>query len=134
MPVWVSSLGWALVNSAKRQLVLADGTALPFEAIQEPIYVTPPAFTLKARGIGAPLQMDELTNLSRVWVEPVTTDSILADELRGWYHPRDNRLVENEFGNRFYLDTYGAKWLAFKACYNSGVINYTTTFESGVKK
>ena len=34
------------------------------------------------------------------------------DELRGWYHIK-RRFVENEVGQRFYFDFYGAKWLAF---------------------
>ena len=37
---------------------------------------------------------------------------IIRKELQGWYHVKD-RFVENEYGNRFYLDTYGSKWLAF---------------------
>ena len=48
-------------------------------------------------------------------MEPISTDIDLASELRGWHELR-GRLVQNEFGNRFYLDTYGAKWLAFESC------------------
>ncbi len=47
-----------------------------------------------------------------MWVEPISPDSNLRDELRGWYRRKD-RYVENEYGNRFYLDTYEAKWLGF---------------------
>ena len=36
----------------------------------------------------------------------------LRDELRGWYYIK-RRFVENEVGQRFYFDFYGAKWLAF---------------------
>ena len=36
----------------------------------------------------------------------------MRDELRGWYHIK-RRFVENEVGQRFYFDFYGAKWLAF---------------------
>ena len=56
-----------------------------------------------------------------IWVEPITTDYDLAAELRGWYRLRGRRLVENEYGNRFYLDTYGAKWLAFESCLNNNM-------------
>ena len=48
-----------------------------------------------------------------MWVEPISPDSLLRDELRGWYHRKD-QYVENEYGNRFYLDTYDAKWLGFE--------------------
>ena len=50
--------------------------------------------------------------LENIWVEPISKDSELRNELRGWYHLKD-RYVENEYGNRFYLDTYGAKWLGY---------------------
>ena len=119
MPVWTESLGWALVNALKQQLIFADGSVLSFDAIQEPVYITPPAFALELRGTGMPLSIDDILIQDRVWVEPITTDPDLAKELRGWYRPRDQKLVENEFGNRFYLDVYGAKWLAFESCFEN---------------
>lgn len=42
----------------------------------------------------------------------LSPDSELRNELRGWYWVQA-RFVQNEYGNRFYPDTYGAKWLAF---------------------
>jgi transcriptional regulator with XRE-family HTH domain len=115
-PVWIASGGWALVNSVQRTLVFADQSAVPFDAVQEQMYAVPPAFALSLRGLGAPLGLDEITYSERIWVEPVTPDAALAAELRGWYRSRERRLVENEYGNRFYLDTYGVKWLAFESC------------------
>ena len=50
--------------------------------------------------------------LDCVWVEPISMDAALRDELRGWYHIK-RRFAENEVGQRFYFDFYGAKWLAF---------------------
>ena len=38
--------------------------------------------------------------------------AVKREELRGWYHII-RRFVENEVGQRFYFDFYGAKWLAF---------------------
>ena len=67
--------------------------------------------------IGKPLYLDAVMGCERIWVEPISTDSKLCGELRGWYSVYENRLVQNEFGNRFYLDTYGAKWLAFESCF-----------------
>ncbi len=43
---------------------------------------------------------------------PHRNHAALRDELRGWYHIK-RRFVENEVGQRFYFDFYGAKWLAF---------------------
>jgi transcriptional regulator with XRE-family HTH domain len=115
-PVWIESRGWALVNAAQGKLVFADQSAVAFDVIQEPMYAVPPTFALSLRGMGAPLGIDEIIYRERVWVEPLTPDTALAAELRGWYHPRDRRMVENEYGNRFYLDTCGTKWLAFESC------------------
>ena len=115
-PVWMRSRGWALVNAVAGTLVFADKSEVMFDAVQEPVYAVPPAFALGLYGKGEPLGIDSVLSLERIWVEPITADPDLAAELRGWYRPRRQRLVENEFGNRFYLDTYGAKWLAYKSC------------------
>lgn len=115
-PVWTVSRGWALVNAMEKTLVFADKSEIPFDAIQESIYAVPPSFALGMRGIGAPLDIDNVISHNRVWVEPITPDTGLAGELRGWYRAHGRKLVENEYGNKFYLDTYGAKWLAFKGC------------------
>jgi transcriptional regulator with XRE-family HTH domain len=115
-PVWTRSRGWALVNAARREYIFADGETVSFEMLQEPVYAVPPPFALSLRGVGTPLSLNETVNCDRVWVEPITTDPELANELRGWYRPHGRRLVENEYGNRFYLDAYGAKWLAFENC------------------
>lgn len=61
---------------------------------------------------GEPLTLSQLTELEQIWLEPISPDSLLRYELRGWYQVKD-RFVQNEYGNRFYLDTYKAKWLAF---------------------
>jgi len=130
MPVWIKSQGWALVNIMNQMLVFPDKSEIPFEALQEPVYLIAPTFALSLRGVGDPLSPDDIITRERIWVEPITSDSDLASELRGWYRPRHKgitaaqdtatsqapQLVENEYGNRFYLDTYGAKWLAFESC------------------
>ena len=53
-----------------------------------------------------------LADVTEVYVLPISMDAALRDELRGWYHIK-RRFVENEVGQRFYFDFYGAKWLAF---------------------
>ena len=115
-PVWIKSCGWALVNAFRKVFLLADKSEIPFAEVGEPIYVIPPSFALGMRGVGTPLGITSILSLERVWVEPVTADHELADELRGWYRLHGQRIVENEFGNRFYIDTYGVKWLAFDSC------------------
>ena len=115
-PVWVRGLGWALVNADEETLVFPDKSSVPFDIVQVHVYMIPPAFALGLRGIGDPMGVDDVMAAERVWVEPIATDAGLAAELRGWYKVRRQRhLIENEFGNRFYFDTYGAKWLAFES-------------------
>jgi transcriptional regulator with XRE-family HTH domain len=119
-PVWTAGRGWALVNSIAAALVFVDKSEVLFTEIREPVYMIPPAFAISLRGSGDPLSIDGVLLLERVWAEPITADPDLAAELRGWYRPHERRLVENEFGNRFYMDTYGAKWLAFENCLDNG--------------
>ena len=74
--------------------------------------------SLSLRGTGKPLSIKAVLDNDRIWVEPITSDTDLAAELRGWYIMYDKRLAQNEFGNRFYLNTYGVKWLAFNDCFD----------------
>lgn len=122
VPVWTAAYGWALVNNAIRSLVFADQTTVRIDTLQEKIYGFPPVLAYSLYGIGEPLRMDEVMERERVWVEPISIDPKLSLELLGWYHLHDDRLVQNEFGNRFYLDTYGAKWLAFDNCFGDEIV------------
>lgn len=115
-PVWSPTYGWLLVNSIEQCFVQADGTTMPFVETEE-LYLTPPAFLEPAAPEGEPLTLSNILLQKEIWVEPISADTNFRDELRGWYH-RKERFVENEYGNRFYLDTYGAKWLAFDKEWN----------------
>ena len=115
-PVWAAAHGWMLVNIVENAFVQKNLTLLPFSEVQEPIYTIPPAFSVGLRGTGEPLVLDDVLSSDRVWVEPITSDTDLAVELRGWYGIHKKRLAQNEFGSRFYIDAYGVKWLAFKNC------------------
>ena len=59
-----------------------------------------------------PLTTKEITNSESVWVEPIGPE-ILRNELRGIYTVR-GVYVENTRGNRFFIDTYSANWMAYK--------------------
>jgi len=115
-PIWTVSHGWMLVNVVEKAFVLNDRSLIPFNEVNEPIYAVPPAMSLSLRGISKPLNINSILDSARVWVEPISSDTDLAAELRGWYIIYDKRLIQNEFGVRFYLDTYGVKWLAFRDC------------------
>ena len=110
-PVFSSRYGWAMVNAIEGELLFASGMRLSLADAAE-VYVLPPAFATLGAAVSMPLRRDELTGYDCVWVEPISMDAALRDELRGWYHIK-RRFVENEVGQRFYFDFYGAKWLAF---------------------
>lgn len=110
-PVWSPKHGWMLVNAIERVLILPTGQTIPF-ADSRDLYCIPPQFSESDLPSGEPLSHSEITQLDQIWLEPVSPDSDLRNELRGWYQVKE-RFVQNEYGNRFYMDTYGAKWLAF---------------------
>ena len=112
-PVYSPNYGWAMVNTEENMLRFADGSLLSL-ADAAIVYAIPPAFAITAAPTGMPLQKIELSEYDSVWVEPISTDISLRHELRGWYRVED-RYAENEVGQRFYFDFYGAKWLAFAA-------------------
>ena len=116
-PIWTATHGWMLVNIVENAFVLKNLRLLRFDEVTEPLYFIPPALSLSLRGAGKPLSIENVLASDRVWVEPITSDTDLAAELRGWYSIYDKRLAQNEFGNRFYLATYGSKWLAFRDCF-----------------
>lgn len=110
-PLWSPEYGWLLVNSIEKHLIQSNGNTIPFSAIGD-LYTIPPIFSVPETLSDAPLTRAQMLIKEEIWVEPISPDSNLRDELRGWYHRKD-QYVENEYGNRFYLDTYEAKWLGF---------------------
>lgn len=110
-PLWSPEHGWLLVNSIEKHLIQSDGNTIPFSSAGD-LYTTPPVFSVPETLSDAPLTRAQMLAKEEIWVEPISPDSDLRDELRGWYHRKD-QYVENEYGNRFYLDTYEAKWLGF---------------------
>ena len=111
-PVYSQKYGWCLVHKSNKVLILSNGEQLPLSTAST-LYSLPLAFTHSPMPAEVPLPRSDIKRYSEVWVEPISADSDLRMELRGWYKVRD-RWVENEFGNRFYLDTYENKWIAFE--------------------
>ena len=110
-PVWSEKYGWMIVDAVSNQLIIDYETSISFADAGE-LFATLPAFSYTTAPVKTPIEHSDLQQFKEIWVEPISTDTHLKNELRGWYRVKD-RFVENEFGNRFYLDTYGAKWLAF---------------------
>lgn len=110
-PVWSAEYGWMLVDAVQKKLVTTNNFSVSFCDAGE-LFRMIPAFAEPILPKGPPIPKSEIRSYDEIWLEPISTDNILRKELRGWYHVK-NRWVENEFGNRFYLDTYASKWLAF---------------------
>ena len=110
-PVFSRQYGWAMVDAIAGELLFAGGMRLSLADATE-VYALPPAFTISGIAAAAPLRKGELNEYDSVWVEPISMDTLLRNELRGWYHVK-KRFVENEVGQRFYADFYEAKWIAF---------------------
>lgn len=109
--VWSSDYGWVLVNSVRNVLVCLDGSLVPFDDAGS-VYAAQPPFYEATLPDTKPLSKQELGNYKEVWLEPISHDADLREELRGWYRVCE-RWVENDYGTRFTIDSYGAKWLAF---------------------
>lgn len=84
-PIFSSRYGWAMVNAIEGELLFASGLRLSLADAAD-VYVLPPAFATPGAAVSMPLRRDELTGYDCVWVEPISMDAALRDELRGWYH------------------------------------------------
>ena len=110
-PMWSDKYGWLLVNESGTGLITSSRDVLDIEAAGE-LMPYAPQFAESPIPSSSPLKRDELTCQTQVWVEPISPDPEMREYLRGWYQVKD-RFVENEYGTKFSLDSYGAKWLAF---------------------
>ena len=111
MPVWSERYSWLLVDAGAGFLLRSDGAKLPLLDAGE-LYAMPSASAAATLPEKKPLRREELTSGSSVWVEPISSDAALRNELRGWYRIYDT-FAENDVGNRFPLSSYTARWLAY---------------------
>lgn len=110
-PVWSSEYGWMLIDSINNCLVAPDEIRVPFEEIKKVYFKISDVWEGKIPTT-EPISLRGLKEYDKVWVEPISVDIELREELRGWYSVK-SEWVENSSGNRFLFDTYGAKWFAF---------------------
>ena len=75
-----------MVDAIEGELLFANGVRLPL--------------TDAAEVYALPLRKNDIAGYDTIWVEPISTDISLRNELRGWYHVK-KRFVENEVGQRF---------------------------------
>ena len=111
MPVWSERHGWLLVDVAASCLLRSDGTRLPLLDAGE-LFIAEPAYAAAPLPQRSVLRREELKPGISVWVEPISPDAGLRDELRGRYRIYDT-FAENDVGHRFPLSSYTARWLAF---------------------
>ena len=110
-PVWSNKHGWLLTDSIKGVFLSTSNMEIPFKDAGELFYMAP-AFMDEFSPTDTPIEYCNITSYKKIWVEPISKDTELRKELRGWYTVK-NTYVENEYGNRFYFDTYCAKWLCY---------------------
>ena len=96
-PVWSPKYGWLLVNAKKNQLYSAAGLAIPFSDAGE-LYTAPLPFMQTPLPAERCLRKEELAGFREEWVEPISQEEKLRDELRGWYRVY-REFVENSAGN-----------------------------------
>jgi len=111
-PVWSDKYGWLIVDSINSVFLSDSDTIIPFEEVQD-LYYMAPQYTEALSPITKPIGYDDIRTYSKVWVEPILKDIDARNELRGWYTIKKH-YVENEFGNKFYFDTYGSKWVCYE--------------------
>ena len=110
-PVFVNNNRWGLVDAINERIRFLNGSELPFSDATR-ISALPPIFQSNNIPEDQKLSRDEIRTYIRVWVEPISKDETLRQEMCGWYTVKD-RFMKNKFGQRFYKDTYRNKWLAF---------------------
>ena len=111
-PVWDSQRGWGVVNSALDYIIFMDGSKVVLgEAMA--LQTVPPAFSVGYSPTAKPIAYDDLSKFQHLWIQPISADTFLREELSGWYQVK-SFYVENQYGTRFLFDTYGTRWLAFE--------------------
>ena len=111
-PVWSKEYGWMIVDSLNIYLISADNIRIPFTDDVN-LYYKAENFAEGLVSKEIPLSSSEISKYNKVWVEPISSDELMRSELRSWYYVKEH-WVENDFGSRFYLGTYGSKWIAFQ--------------------
>ncbi len=109
-PVWSKSRGWAIVDAINGELVFPNQRTSIADTID--IYSSADKHSFSNIPTENHIPYNLLKKNNTVWIEPISSDDQLRQELRGWYTVKD-RYAENDHGNRFYFDSYEAKWLAF---------------------
>ena len=93
MTVWSANHGWMLVNTINHTLMLSNGQTIPFSDAQK-LFTLPQLFSEPSLPSGKPLILSylilsEIQQFTQIWLEPISPDSDLRTELRGWYQVKN---------------------------------------------
>ena len=111
-PVWDEKRGWGIVNGVHDYVIFMDGTKVVLAEAMN-LRTMSPTYSMGYSPTTKPISYDDLKKYESLWIQPISPDSFLREELIGWYQVK-SFYVENEYGTRFLFDTYGTKWLAFE--------------------
>ena len=100
------------MNGISGCLTGPDGIQYQYETAGQ-LFTVPVNYAISSIPKSNPLNLQDIVSMKTVWVEPISMDRALAEKLRGVYHLKGTA-VENEYGQRFYLDNLGKDWIAFK--------------------
>ena len=111
-PVWDENRGWGIVNGIQDYVIFMNGSKIVLAEAMN-LRAMAPAFSMGYSPATKPISYDDLKKYESLWIQPISPDSCLREELTGWYQVK-SFYVENEYGTRFLFDNYGTKWLAFE--------------------
>lgn len=96
-PVFSPTHGWAFVDCGlPANYILRMAETLPASNLNE-LYIMAPVLMCPSVPNNPALAKAELQEYDEVWVEPISTDRMLQQELRGWYRVKKH-YVENTVG------------------------------------
>ena len=79
-PVWSAQYGWMLVNAIDKVLLLPDGRTIPFADCGQ-LFASAQLFSESALPDSTPLTSSEVREREQIWLEPISPDSELRNEL-----------------------------------------------------
>ena len=122
LPVWVEyeptthKGKYGIVDSTKHRIVFKDASAISFDEIDLDIYAGPNPFTVSMMNLNQdPLDLNDIADGARVWIEMISTTEEVKDTYRGMYIC--NHATQAFIGLRgipLPFELYGTSFVAFE--------------------
>ena len=121
LPVWVETDkktragSYGLYNADNHTLIFKDGTKHDAKEFSHRIYSGPNPFTVSMRVLDEkPLDLTEIQDGVRLWVEPIHATEEVKEELRGWYvSDKKSQAFIGPNGMPLPFSLYGKSYVAF---------------------